>query len=274
MAKQNKKSVTKRETEVSQKSIAPVKRFHVKRIWIVVVFIMLFFGTAVFVNHYTHSPEREARKIVSRAIELVPLIPDPNDQKIVLEILTNIEIAHLTDDGRVNYEYKSSRFFLVLTPEDQMPGYDKKTYLEYELAFSFLVEDFEKVGKVAILMNMNLDRMTKDPDMKATALIHEALHAIQANKHMLDRMTLSQLTQEVTFADEQVAWAIQTSIYKKIHPEFFVGATCNCQTYRLKPVDEVQSKVLDEFDGDHLIRTMVMYSICGDAFLRKLYIKK
>ncbi len=227
----------------------------------------------IILNFRNNSPNREAQRIISRAFGITEFIPDStkNVKRLIQEGLKEMKILKLGSDGKVHIP-DSGRFFIVTVPGTEMPGSNDAAPFESKTMMEFSWEEIELHGKVVILMNNEIEDISHDLDVKASCLIHEMIHALQASKHLNEGQ--KKLRPEQQYSDECVAWNSQVYLYQKVHPEVFAGITCKCETGLLLGMNDFQRKILVSDERDPLIHSLVLFSLCKDSFLKKLYPEK
>ena len=243
-----------------------------RKLVLLISFVVILAAAYIIVNFRNNSPNREAQRIISRAFEIAEFIPDStkNVKSLIQEGLKEMKILNLSD-GKVQFP-DSGRFFIVTVPGTEMPGANNHDQFESKTMMEFSWEEIELHGKVAVLMNNDIENISHDLDVKATCLIHEMIHALQANQHL--NAGQKRLRPQELYADERVAWNSQVFLYQKVHPEVFEGITCRCETGQLLGMNEFQTRILISEERDPMIHSLVLFSICKDLFLKKLYPEK
>ena len=227
-----------------------------------VVFLLLLYFVA-------NSTDIEGLRIIHRAKQQVKLyVPDSQAQLrgLLEEALDKMTIIYPGDSDKLNLD-SNKTFFLCIVPGEKMSG---STSQKIELMV-FHSAAFETRGKIVVLMNALIGYISNDMDAKASALVHELIHGIQASGHRINHETMNQ---KMYFADELAAWNCQYFLYQKARPDMFTGLTCDCKTETIYGESDAQKKVLEGDDWDRLVRSIVLFSMCKESYILRYYDKQ
>jgi len=208
------------------------------------------------------SPQRQAREIINRAIEVAEYIPQPADKVRILEALQRMEVRMLPNNDFLELP-PGFGFSLVITPPEKMFG--KIDSNGDAVLMQFNRDATIKIGHVLIHMNSEISKFSKDLDVKATVLIHELVHGLQSAWHLKNKHPI---TDSLLYVDERDAWSSQGYLFFKLRPELYRGVTCDCEKQHVFTKTEEQAKL---FQKDDMIRSSILYYFCKDTFLRTLY---
>ena len=262
----------KKKRKSQLKNAIPVKVKAVKPPWkkrqnILLALCVLVLSAGLLVQNYkSNAPQREARMIINRALEITQTcIPD--SQKVIRDLL--VESLHgiqIEKNPGEQLQLPQGQFFLVIVPGKYLSGSNDPNSTAL---MSFRWEELKLYGKVTVLMNEDIGKLSGDLDAKATCLIHELIHGLQAGQHLAAGQ--KEISPEMRFGDEMIAWNSQVYLYQKLHPEVFNGLSCLCETGELLGMNEYQKKILSSEERDNMVYSLVLFWFCKDTFLKKMY---
>lgn len=204
-------------------------------------------------------PIIEAQQIITRAKEISFYIPDSSCKKIIDFGLSQMVIVKTDENGKAEFLYQNQFVLLITKGKNMKEGMKKGN----KTLFQFDPIEFEKSHRVVITMNEEISSISKNMDGKACFLIHEFIHAIQAN----NRAMLGIRNESIfSYPDEQQAWESQVYLYQRIHPEIR-NINCDCDSYKII-IDTPEKQIIC---SDPLARNFILFRFCKDKFLRTLY---
>lgn len=207
------------------------------------------------VNHeYLKNAGKDASKIIAHTIDILEYIDNKQIREAMNQALDSMVIIYDTTKTM-----RSDHFMLVITTGDYMRELkDKDNQLTL---FNFDVSIADSTHQFVIRMNKDVPSLIRSDDAKSCMLIHELIHAMQANNKISagKKATDCDLLQ-----DEVEAWNFETDLYFKIHPNELT-AKCDCNTL------QVVKSPLGFKKGEWIHNDLLVYKFCGEKYLRVAY---
>ena len=204
----------------------------------------------------------EAKHIIKRAIEIVQYVPTQNEKKNLTIALQAMKIYMADSNGNSTLNINEDRFILLIVDPSHLnvglvPNH-QVTLMQFDNMFA------DKYHCFMINMNNKISSLTNNEDGKACMLIHELIHAMQANSIIASGGKAEKALQ---YPREQQAWESETYLYTKLHPEI-LQIQCNCEDLSVK-----FPKNLNYLKNDWVSIEYALYQTCRDRYLQRSYDK-
>ncbi|MCF7834150.1 MAG: hypothetical protein K9L98_02215 [Candidatus Pacebacteria bacterium] len=214
--------------------------------FVCVVFFSLIFPSSSSSYAKKSVAEVEAVTIIERAIDLCDFIPDPNYKQLIISGLQKMVI--IETEGEY-IEFSDSKKFVLWIRDSELPKLVGNIKV-----FEFFLEPFEKNACVLVSMNKYIHLLSKDLDAKACILIHEFVHAIQANNRLANNIKANEVS---SFLDERQAWDYSVFVYESKNGFFRKDSDC--------------TNFLTINGVDPFVQNFQFFRNCGDEFLKTMY---
>ncbi len=199
----------------------------------------------------------QAKQIIERAEWFCSYIPDSVSARNIIQGLSQLVIVRTDSKGGAELN-SQNQFYLLITPQKRLT---QELNGKGRTIFQFDPIQMEKDGHIVIMMDEDIGSISENLDGKACFLIHEFIHAVQAN----DRIMRGIKTESVpAYPDERQAWESSTFLYGQVHPEI-MGIKCDCGAQTIY-IEQYREKIANE----PLNRNFILFNACKDRFLQNL----
>jgi hypothetical protein len=189
-------------------------------------------------------------------------VPAQNEKENLIIALKAMKIYTADSNGNLTFNVNEDRFILLIVDPLYLDGgfvsNHQVTLMQFDDKFADQYHCF------IVSMNKNISFLTDNSDGKACMLIHELIHALQANSIISNGGKAEKASY---YPREQQAWENETYLYTTLHPEI-LQIECNCEDLSVKFPNN-----LKYLKNDWVSVEYALYQACRDKYLQRSYSK-
>jgi hypothetical protein len=198
-----------------------------------------------------------AKKIIDRAKEITVYIPDSNSREKIFFGLSQMKIFLADEKGEVSFDNRQ-QFILIVR---KSVHFKKSMNVNARTFMQFDNDLFQATNHIIISINDSMFHFSQNLDGQACLLIHEYIHALQAN----NRKKMGINEKGSVFTDEQQAWESSVYLYEKLNPQI-LGITVDCNNFTIYVNSEKQKKDIK----DPITMSFILHRYCKDIYLKTI----